>query len=114
MDTGGESVKEYLKIYQDGDDRYNLIALMIQVMELGNSYKCWSKAEKAKKLANTMKQALNGKAKRKWTELTNKRTAWKEANMQEKFYKMLQKLRKVIFLELGLTRNKLKQWKTDC
>jgi hypothetical protein len=37
MDAGGESVKEYLHIYQEGDDRYNLIALMLQVMELGDS-----------------------------------------------------------------------------
>jgi hypothetical protein len=72
-DTGGESVKEYLNIYQDGDDRYNLIALMLQVMELGDSYECWSKTGKAKKLDNTMKWALNGKAKKKWTEITNKR-----------------------------------------
>jgi hypothetical protein len=63
-DTGGESVKEYLNIYRDGDDRYNSIALMLQVMELGDSYVCWSKAEKAKRLANTMKWALNGKAKK--------------------------------------------------
>ncbi len=35
--TEGESVKEYLNIYQDEDDRYNLIALMLQVTELGNS-----------------------------------------------------------------------------
>jgi hypothetical protein len=97
MDTGGESVKEYLTIYQDGDDRYNIIALMLQVMELRDSYKCWSKAGKAKKLANTMKQALNGKGKKKWTEITNKRTAWNIANMREKCYKMLQKLRKEIF-----------------
>jgi hypothetical protein len=50
-----------------------------------------------KKLANTMKRALNGKAKKIWTEITNKRMAWNEANMREKFYKMLQKLRKGIF-----------------
>ncbi len=55
-----------------------------------------------------MKQALNGKAKKKWTEITNKRTAWNEANMQEKFYKMLQKLRRK-FLEIGLTRSRSKQ-----
>jgi hypothetical protein len=65
-------------------------------------------AGKAKKLANMMKQALNGKAKKKWTEITNKRTAWNEANMQEKFYKMLQKLRRK-FLEIGLTRSRSKQ-----
>jgi hypothetical protein len=81
--------------------------LMLQVMELGDSYKCWSKAGKAKKLANTMKQALNGKVKTKWTEITNKRMAWNDANTQEKFYKMLQKLGKEIF-GIGLTRNKLK------
>ncbi len=39
-----------------------------------------------------MKRALNGKAKKKWLEITNKRIAWNKANMQEKFYKMLQKL----------------------
>ncbi len=105
-DTGGESVKEYLIIYPDGDDRYNLIALMLQVLELKDSYECWSKARKAKKLANTMKRALNGKAKKKWTEITDKRTAWNKANMREKFYKMLQKLGKD-FLELRLTRNKI-------
>jgi hypothetical protein len=70
---------------------------MLQVMELGDSYKCWSEARKAKKLANTMKQALNSKAKKKWTEITNKRMAWNKANMQETFYKMLQKLGKEIF-----------------
>jgi hypothetical protein len=96
-DTEGESVKEYLNIYQDGDDRYNLIALMLQVMELRYSYKCWRKAGKAKKLAYTMKRALNDKAKKKWAEITNKRTAWNKANMQEKFYKMLQKLGKELF-----------------
>jgi hypothetical protein len=96
-DTGGDSVKEYLNIYQDGDDRYNLIALMLQVMELGDSYKCWSEAGKANKLANMMKRALNGKAKKKWTEIMTKRMAWNKANMQEKFYKMLQKLGKENF-----------------
>jgi hypothetical protein len=96
-DTGGESVKEYLNIYQDEDGRYNVITLMNQVMELGDFYECWSKAGKAKKLANMMKRALNGKAKKKWTEITNKRMAWKEAKMQEKLYKMLQKLGKEIF-----------------
>jgi hypothetical protein len=106
LDTGGESVKEYLNIYQDRDDRYNLIARMLHVMELGDSNKCWSKAEKAKKLANAMKQALNGKEKKKWIEITNKRTAWNKANMQEKFYKMLQKLGKEN-LGIGLTRNKI-------
>jgi hypothetical protein len=95
--TGGESVKEYSNIYQDRDGRYNLIALILQVMELGDSFKCWSKAGKAKKLANTMKWALNGKAKKKWMEITNKRMAWNKANMQEKFYKMLQKLGKECF-----------------
>ncbi len=39
-DTGGESVKEYFNINQDGDDRYNLIVLMLQVVELRDSYKC--------------------------------------------------------------------------
>jgi hypothetical protein len=43
-----------------------------------------------------MKQALNGKGKKKWTEITNKRSAWNEANMQVKFYKMLQKLTREI------------------
>jgi hypothetical protein len=66
-------------------------------MELGDSYECWSKAGKAKKLANTMKRALNGKAKKKWMEITNKRMAWNKANTQEKFYKMLQKLGKEFF-----------------
>ena len=47
-DTGGESVKEYLNIYWHRDDRYNLIMLMLQAMELGDSYKRWSKAGKAK------------------------------------------------------------------
>jgi hypothetical protein len=56
-----------------------------------------SKAGKVKKLANRMKQALNGKAKKKWTEITNQRMAWNKANMQEKFYKMLQKLKKENF-----------------
>jgi hypothetical protein len=70
---------------------------MLQVMELGDSCKCWSEAGKAKKLANTMKRALNSKAKKKWMEITNKRMAWNEANMQEKFYKMLQKLGKENF-----------------
>jgi hypothetical protein len=74
-DTGGEPVKDYLNFYQDRNNRYNLIALMIQVMELRDFYKCWRKAGKAKKLANTMKQALNSKAKKKWTEITNKRTS---------------------------------------
>jgi hypothetical protein len=55
--------------------------LMLQAMELGDSYKRWSKAGKAKKLANTMKWALNIKAKKKWTENTNKRMAWNKANM---------------------------------
>jgi hypothetical protein len=36
-DTGGESVKEYVNIYQDKDNRYDLIVLMLQVMELGDS-----------------------------------------------------------------------------
>jgi hypothetical protein len=54
-DTGGESVKEYLNIYHDKDNRYNLIVLMLQEMELGDSYKCWRKAAKEKKLANMMK-----------------------------------------------------------
>ncbi len=112
-DTGGESVKEYLNIYQDGDDRYNLIALMLQVMELRDSYECWSKAGKAKKLANTMKRALNDKAKKIWTEVTNKRTAWNKANMQESSTRCFKSSERK-FLELGLTRNKLKQWKTDC
>ncbi len=44
-----------------------------------------------------MKWALNGKGKKKWTEITNKRIAWNEANMREKFFKMLQKLGKEIF-----------------
>jgi hypothetical protein len=88
-DTGGESLKDYLNIYQDGDGRYNLIALMLQGMELRDSYKCWSKAGKAKKLANTLKWEFSSKAKKKWMEITNKRTAWNKSNMQGKFYKML-------------------------
>jgi hypothetical protein len=44
-----------------------------------------------------MKQALSGKAKKKWTEIMNKRMAWNKQNMQEKFYKMLQKLGKENF-----------------
>ncbi len=55
--------------------------LILQVIELGDWYECWSKAGKAKKLANRMKQALNGKAKKKRMEITNKRMAWNEANM---------------------------------
>jgi hypothetical protein len=44
-----------------------------------------------------MKWALNGKAKKKWMETTNKRTAWNKVNTQKKFYKMLQKLGKETF-----------------
>jgi hypothetical protein len=70
---------------------------MLQVLELGDSYECWSEAGKAKKLANKMKWALNGKAKKKWMKITNKRMSWNKANMQEKFYKMLEKLGKENF-----------------
>ncbi len=66
---------------------------MFQILDLGDSYECWEEAAKAKNLANTMKRALgHGKAKKKWIDITSKRTAWGEANMQEKFTKMLQKL----------------------
>ena len=37
---GGESVKEYINIYREGDDKYNLIVLMFQILDLGNSYDC--------------------------------------------------------------------------
>ena len=90
---GDESVKEYINVYREGDDKYNLIVLMFQILDLGDSYDCWEEAAKAKSLANTMKRALcHGKAKKKWIEITNKRTAWGEANMRGKFSQMLQKL----------------------
>jgi hypothetical protein len=90
---GDESVKEYINIYREGDDKYNLLVLMFQILDLGDSYECWEEAAKAKNLANMMKRALgHGKAKKKWIDITSKRTAWGEANMREKFTKMLQKL----------------------
>ena len=95
---GGESVKEYINIYCEGDDKYNLLVLMFQILDLGDSYKCWEEAAKAKNLVNTMKRALgHGKAMKKWIDITSKRTAWGEANMREKFTKMLQKLREETF-----------------
>jgi len=92
--TSQSSVKEYINVYHEGDDKYyNLIVLMSQILDLGDSYNCWEEAAKAKNLANIMKRALNhGKAKKKWIKITNKKTAWSEANMREKFTRMLQKL----------------------
>ena len=95
---GDESVKEYINVYREGDDKYNLIVLMFQILDLGDSYDCWDEAAKAKGLANMMKRALiHGKAKKKWIEITNKRTAWGEANMRGKFSQMLQKLGEEVF-----------------
>ncbi len=66
---------------------------MFQILNLDDSYKCWEELAKAKNLANTMKRALgHGKAKKKWIDITSKRTAWGEASMREKFTTMLQKL----------------------
>ena len=46
-----------------------------------------------------MKRALiHGKAKKKWIEITNKRTAWGEANMRAKFSQMLQNLGEEVFV----------------
>ncbi len=45
--------------------------------------------------------------------LQTKRTAWNKANIQEKFYKIFKSLERNL-LELELTINKSKQWKTDC
>ena len=71
---------------------------MFQILDLGDSYDCWDEAAKAKGLANMMKRALiHGKAKKKWIEITNKRTAWGEANMRGKFSQMLQKLGEEVF-----------------
>ena len=95
---GDESVKEYINVYREGDEKYNLICLMFQILDLGDTYECWEEAAKAKSLANTMKRALShGKAKKKWIEITNKRTAWGEANMRGKFSQMLQKLGEEVF-----------------
>ena len=35
---GDESVKEYINIYREGDDKYNLLVLMFQILDLGDSY----------------------------------------------------------------------------
>ena len=31
---GDESVKEYINVYREGDDKYNLIVLMFQILDL--------------------------------------------------------------------------------
>ena len=95
---GDEAVKEYINVYREGDEKYNLICLMLQILDLGDTYECWDESAKAKSLANMMKRALNhGKVKKKWIEITSKRTAWGEADMRKKFSQMLQKLGEEVF-----------------
>ena len=38
FEEGDESVKEYINVYHEGDDKYNLIILMFQILDLGDSY----------------------------------------------------------------------------
>ena len=66
LGEGNKSVKEYINVYHEGDDKCNLILLMFLIPDLGDSYNSWEEAVKAKNLANTMNQALNhGNAKKK-------------------------------------------------
>ena len=85
---------------------------MFQILDIGDTYECWGEAAKAKSLANMMKRALShGKAKKKLIEITNKRTAWGEANMRENSHKCFRSSEKKSS-ELELTRNKWMRWKT--
>ncbi len=92
-----------------------MITLILQVLELGDSYECWNKAGKAKKLADTIKRELNGKAKKK---LMNgnyeQENGIEQSEHARKVLQDASKSSKKKFLELRLTRNKLKGWKTDC
>ncbi len=36
---GDKSVKEYININCEGDDKYNHLVLMLQILDLGDSYK---------------------------------------------------------------------------
>jgi hypothetical protein len=54
-----------------------------------------------------MKWALNGKAKKKWMEITIKKMAWNKANMQKSSTRCFKSLESK-FLELRLTKNKVK------
>jgi hypothetical protein len=112
-DTGGESVKEYFNINQDGDDRYNLIVLMLQVVELRDSYKCWSKDGKAKKSANTMKWALSCQAKKNGQKLQTKEPHGTKLIGKKSSTRCFKSSERK-FLELGFKKNRSKLWKTYC
>lgn len=53
---------------------------VIELMQMLEPKQSWE----GKKIANTTKRALNGRARKKWTDIMNKKSTWNKANIREK------------------------------
>ncbi len=88
-ESNGAKVSEQIRGYKTGNNKANLVALMNQMVTLGDLYEMWEN-EKSKKLAQTMLQALEGQVRDDWQEIMSERDKWDEDEQKQKFVQMLQ------------------------
>ena len=88
-ESNGAEVSEQIRGWKTGDNKANLVALMNQLVSLGDVYEMWEDG-KSKKLCQTMSRALEGQVRDDWQELVNDRDNWNEDEQKKKFIRMLQ------------------------
>jgi hypothetical protein len=84
-ESDGAEVSEQIREWKTGDVEANLVALMNQMVSLGEIYDMWDDAAGAKKLCQTMSRALEGQVQDDWQELVNDHDNWNAAQQKEKF-----------------------------
>ncbi len=90
-ESDGAKVSEQICGYKAGNNKANLVALMNQMVTLGDLYKIWEDG-KSKKLAQTMSRALEKQVRDNWREIMSEQNNWDEDNHNRKFVQMLQNL----------------------
>jgi hypothetical protein len=90
-ESDGAEVSEQIRGRKAGDNEANLVALMNQLVSLGDMYKMWED-KKSKKFCQTMSRALKGQVQDDWQELVNDQDDWDEDEQKKKFIRMLQNL----------------------
>ena len=105
-DDDEEEVEEVVQVFHEGDKDYNLIVLMKQIIELGDTYDLWT-GGKTKKLAQVLARALNGKPRSKWTYLMSERVTWTEpGGMRKPLIRMFQELSTELFGDDAFQKHK--------
>lgn len=90
LDEDDTEISEIIHVYDTGDDHANLIALMNQIVGLGDLYDLWT--DKTKRLAQTMSRALNDQVREEWQTIISQCADWEQANMKDIFIQYLREL----------------------